>query len=144
MARIGFPNTQSSFLELIMTSLFEKIAFIHYATKNLERAVGFYRDVLGLKLLLQTEEWAEFDIGGQRFAVHQLKSSETFQAINPAVVSLQTHSIENAIETLKNKGVRFVQELQIRPHGKMAIFQDLDGNLLGLYQPPSEKSHQNI
>ena len=127
-----------------MTGLFEKIAFTHYATKNLERAVEFYRDVLGLKLLLQTDEWAEFDIGGQRFAVHQLKSSETFQTVNPAVVSLQAQPIENAIEALKNKGVRFVQELQIRPHGKMATFQDWDGNLLGLYEPPGEKSHQNV
>ncbi len=127
-----------------MTSLIEKIAFTHYATKNLERAVEFYRDVLGLNLLLQTEEWAEFDIGGQRFAVHQLKPSETFQAVNPAVVSLQAHPIEKAIETLKNKGVRFVQELQTRPHGKMATFEDSDGNLLGLYEPPNEKSHQNV
>ena len=72
-----------------MATLFDKIAFIHYATKNLEQSVKFYRDVLGLKLLLQTEEWAEFDIGGQRFAVQQLKPSESFQAVNPAVVSLQ-------------------------------------------------------
>jgi len=127
-----------------MATLFHKIAFTHYATKNLERAVEFYRDVLGLKLLLQTEDWAEFDIGGQRFAVHQLKPSETFQRVNLAVVSLQTNPIENAIETLKNKGVRFVQELQILPHGKIATFQDLDGNLLGLYEPPSEKNHQNV
>ena len=127
-----------------MATLFDKIAFTHYATKNLERSVEFYREVLGLDLLLQTAEWAEFDIGGQRFAVHQLKPSEPFQAVRPAVVSLQARSIENIIETLKNKGVRFTQELQTQPYGKMATFADPDGNLLGLYEPPGEKSHQNI
>ena len=127
-----------------MATLFHKIAFTHYGTKNLERAIEFYRDVLGLKLLLKTEEWAEFEIGGQRFALHQIKSSETFQAVSPAVVSLQTDAIESAIETLKNKGVQFVQELQIHSYGKMAVFQDLDGNLLGLYESPSEKSQQNV
>jgi len=144
MSQIESIEAQRSFLEIQMTSLIEKIAFIHYATKNLERAVEFYRDVLGLDLLLQTEEWAEFDIGGQRFAVQQLKPSEPFHAVNPAVVSLQARPIENTIETLKNKGVRFIQELQTLPYGKMATFEDPDGNLLGLYEPPGEKSHQNV
>ena len=79
--KLSNVKLESSQKEYTMTTLFHKIAFTHYGTKNLQRAVEFYRDVLGLKLLLKNEEWAEFDIGGQRFALHQVNSSETFQPI---------------------------------------------------------------
>ena len=49
----------------------ERLDLVFYWVADLARAVGFYRDVLGLDLLRQdADSWAEFDAGGRRFALH--------------------------------------------------------------------------
>jgi catechol 2,3-dioxygenase-like lactoylglutathione lyase family enzyme len=42
---------------------------------DMDRAVTFYRDTLGLPLKFQTPEWSEFETGGTPFAL-QLASPE--------------------------------------------------------------------
>ena len=44
-----------------------------YAIKfvaDMEKAIAFHRDVLGLKLAFQTPDWTEFDTGATRLALH--------------------------------------------------------------------------
>ena len=117
--------------------MFQKIAFTHYPVKNMDRAVEFYQNVLGMRLLFKGAEWSEFEIGGQRIALRH--NPETLPATGGAVVSLEARPIEPAIEQLKNQGVRFVRELQIFPYGKLAGFLDSEDNLIGLYEPPQKR-----
>ena len=123
--------------------MFDKIAFVHYDTENLDRALKFYRDVLGLKLLVQNEEWVEFDVGGQRLALRQVDSMNT-QTEPPnsagAMVWLEANPIEPAIAHLKKNKVKFINYLEVFPYGKTAIFADPDGNPIGLYQPPEKNT----
>ena len=46
--------------------------FVRHEVGDLDRAVAFYRDVLGLKLTLFSPEWqwAEFDCGNVTLALH--------------------------------------------------------------------------
>lgn len=122
--------------------MFQKIAFIHYCTQNLERALKFYRDVLGLKLLVQNEEWLEFEVGGQRLALRLVDpwtvNTEPPNA-NSAMIWLEAHPIEKTIDTLKNKNIKFINELSEYSYGKTASFADPDGNLIGLYEPPPKE-----
>lgn len=121
--------------------MFQKIAFIHYCTENLERALKFYRDVLGLKLLVQNEEWVEFDVGGQRLALRLVDSwsaSTEHPNANGAMIWLEACPIEKAIATLMNNKVIFTNKLEILSYGKTATFKDPDGNLIGLYEPPTK------
>ena len=46
-----------------------KIAFIAYPVSNLDKAVEFYQKVLGKKPLFHREDWAEFELGGQKLAL---------------------------------------------------------------------------
>ena len=123
--------------------MFDKIAFVHYDTENLDRALKFYRDVLGLKLLVQNEEWVEFDVGGQRLALRQVDSMN-IQTEPPnyagAMVWLEARPIEPAIAHLKKNKVNFINYLEVFPYGKTAIFADPDGNPIGLYQPPEKNT----
>lgn len=98
----------------------------------MDRAVEFYQNVLGLKLLFKRQDWSEFEIDGQRIALHKTENKAT----GGAVISFQAEPIEETIKNLKNRGVRFVGELQVFPYGKLASFLDPDDNLIGLYQPP--------
>ena len=88
------------------TAMFDKIAFVHYETENLDRALKFYRDVLGLTLRVQNGEWIEFDVGGQRLALRQVDPRPHNQdASRPsgAMVWLEARPIESAIAHLKKK-----------------------------------------
>ena len=122
--------------------MFEKIAFIHYCTQDLAKALKFYRDVLGLKLLLQNEEWLEFDVGGQRLALRRVDSwakNTEAPSTNRAMIWLEARPIEKAIAHLKENNIIFTNELCIFPYGKTAAFQDPDGNPIGLYEPPAKE-----
>ncbi len=121
--------------------MFEKIAFIHYCTQNLEQALKFYRDILGLKLLVHSEEWVEFDVGGQRLALRLVDpwtaSTEPPNA-NSAMIWLEALPIEKTIANLKNNKVKFINNFEVFSYGKTATFADPDGNPIGLYQPPEK------
>ena len=121
--------------------MFQKIAFIHYCTQNLDRALKFYRDILGLKLLVQNEEWVEFEVGGQRLALRLVDpwtvSTEPLNA-NGAMIWLEASPIEKTIDILKNKKTKFINDLEVFSYGKTTTFVDPDGNLIGLYEPPEK------
>ena len=51
----------------------EKIAQIALTTQNLAKAVAFYRDTLGLKLMFEVSGMAFFDIGGTRLMIGEAK-----------------------------------------------------------------------
>ena len=118
--------------------MINKIAFSYYSVSNMDRAADFYQNVLGLKLLFKKDDWSEFEVNGQRIALH--KTENKIQTSGGAVISFQAEPIEAVIKTLKNQGVRFVDDLQVFPYGKLAAFLDPDDNIIGLYQPP-EKSN---
>lgn len=123
--------------------MFEKIAFIHYCTQNLDRALKFYRDVLGFKLLVHNEEWVEFEVGGQRLALRLIDpwtSSAEPPNTNGAMIWLEACPIEKFIANLKDNKVLFINGLHIFSYGKTAIFEDPDGNPIGLYEPPEKKA----
>ena len=114
--------------------MIDKIAYIWVPTTDMDRAVAFYKDVLGFKLLFKREDWSEFEIGGQRLAlckVDTLHPSKT----SPGV-SFMAQPIEQVIDTLSGKGVTFIEELKVYPYGKLIHFQDPDDNILGFYEPP--------
>ena len=123
--------------------MFDKIAFVHYETENLDRALKFYKDVLGLTLRVQNEEWIEFDVGGQRLALRKVDTlTRQPDAPRPtgAMVWLEARPIEQAIAHLKKNKIQFFNELAIFAYGKTATFADPDGNSIGLYEPPEKNA----
>ena len=123
--------------------MFDKIAFVHYETENLDRALEFYKDVLGLTLRVQNEKWIEFDVGGQRLALRKVDTMiRQPEAPHPmgAMVWLEARPIEQAIAHLQKNNVKFINSLDISPYGKTATFADPDGNSIGLYEPPEKNA----
>jgi len=105
--------------------------------EDLDRAVGFYRDVLGLPFVAQFPPGlAFFDLDGTRLLLERGDVS--------SMLYLRVDDIRAAYEELKAKGVEFVDE----PHlihrdddgtfgaaGEeewMAFFRDSEGNLVAL------------
>lgn len=120
--------------------MIDKIAFTHYSITQMDRSVDFYQNILGLKLLFKMDEWTEFAVGTQRLALHKVDSVAQPKDAGGAIVSLEVKQITNTIAYLKERGVRFVQEMQEFPFGKMAVFFDPDNNMVGLYEPPKRNN----
>ena len=102
---------------------------------NLERAVAFYRDALGLPLLFTTGNMGFFDCGGVRL-MSTLPEKPEFDHPG-SVLYFSVPDIESAYRQLEAKNVRF----EAKPHLIarlpahdlwMAFFYDSENNLLAL------------
>ena len=102
---------------------------------DVERAVAFYRDTLGMKLLfrMETPPMGFFDLGGVRLMVSPSETGETYSSI----VYYKVADIHQAFRTLSGRGVAFEREPHLiarLPNHElwMAFFRDPDRNLLAL------------
>lgn len=109
----------------------EKIGQVAVPVKNLEQAVHFYQDALGLPILFATESMAFFDCGGVRLLL-SLPEKEEFTR-SSSILYFKVADIAKAYEEFTHQGVSFIDE----PHaiakvGKtetwMAFFTDGQGN----------------
>jgi catechol 2,3-dioxygenase-like lactoylglutathione lyase family enzyme len=112
------------------------IGQIHVSVSDVDRAVAFYRDVLGVPFLFQVpgQPMAFFDCGGVRLYLGRPESDE-FRS-NP-VLYFRVDDLEEAFATLSERGVGFRDEPHVVNRTDdaelwMAAFTDPDGNNLVL------------
>lgn len=87
--------------------LLRRVGQILVTVRDLERAVQFYRDTLGLRLLFQAPPGlAFFDCGGVRLMLSRPEPTAAATSIIYYVVD----DIQEAYTTLTGRGVRFVGE----------------------------------
>jgi methylmalonyl-CoA/ethylmalonyl-CoA epimerase len=106
--------------------------------EDLDRAVTFYRDVIGLDLIARFDPpgLAFFDLGATRLLLEA--------GASPAILYLGVDDVRAAVEILRERGVTIETEAhvifaddagQFGPAGEaeeMAFFRDSEGNLVGL------------
>lgn len=103
--------------------------------QDLQRAVAFYRDKLGLKLLYEFPSLAFFDCGGVRLMMSRAEKPELdhpASIIYYKVADLQAASsaLESAGVTLEHQPTRIAE---MPDHDLwMSFARDTEGNLLGL------------
>ncbi len=111
------------------------IGQIAVPVSDIERAIGFYRDVLGMRFLFQVPPGlAFFDCGGVRL---MLDAPAKAQVGKSSVIYYKVADLDEAFETLSGRGVRFEEKPHLiarMPDHElwMAFFRDPDGNLLAL------------
>ncbi len=112
--------------------------------ENLERAVTFYRDTLGIPFLFPAPpQMAFFKCGTVRLLVGVMPPGR--QAQRGGAVYFQVPDIRGVFESLKGKGVEFRAEPHLVHRGPsselwLAEFTDPDGNQLALMsEVPSGK-----
>ena len=113
-----------------------KIGQIFVNVKDLDRAIEFYRDMLGMTYLFQAPpNMAFFDCGGIRI---MLGIADRPDLDHPAsIIYYKVEDIERIYETFKARGVEFI----VKPHLVapmptcdlwLADFKDSEGNFLAL------------
>ena len=125
-----------------MPPIVDRLDLVFYWVTDLGRAVAFYEGVLGLRLLRrESDQWAEFDAGGRRFALH---SAAEGQSLTPggATAVFSVADLDRAKAELSARGVRFGHEGDVAGYARFASFTDPDGNTVQLieYGSPQAES----
>ncbi len=110
----------------------ERVDFVDVPTRDIERAVAFYRGVLELPQNLR--EPTEFEAGNITLALWKPEDQDVeFVTGASHGIALRVADVAGARAELEAKGVEFVGE---RDSGicNMAFFEDPDGNSLILHR----------
>jgi catechol 2,3-dioxygenase-like lactoylglutathione lyase family enzyme len=117
---------------------YEKL-IVDVKIQDLNRAIDFYKDTLGLPLIQKESEWASFEAMGAE--IHLYIHSGIQSGLEFRVIDLKTQ-----VEALKSKGVEFYteqnqanllgidNEIMTFPWGKAAFLKDSEGNRIVLVE----------
>ena len=112
-----------------------EIGQIAVQVDDLDRAVAFYRDTLGMRSLFQVPNMAFFDCGGVRLMLGVREGGDGQGGTS--TIYYRVDDLQGAYETLSGRGVTFVEKPGLVAHMEdhdlwMAFFRDSEGNLLAL------------
>lgn len=105
--------------------------------EDLEKAIAYYRDVLGFKPLGGVNRTNfEFATSGAPLVLHRdgRKSHEPRGRVGFVPSFEIAKGIHELIESYRTRGVPIVHEVMEVPHGWIAFISDLEGNMLQIYQ----------
>ncbi len=122
--------------------MFRRLDAVILFTSNLQHAVEFYRDDLGLPLQNATNDTVEFFSSGTKIIIksvdgkagtgaEQVKGKAARSGI---LLGFTIQNIDELCELLKKKGVRFLKEPREEAFGKHAIILDPDEHMISLAQ----------
>jgi predicted enzyme related to lactoylglutathione lyase len=112
------------------------VDFVSVPTTDLERAVTFYGDALGLprSVYLPERNFAEFETGTVTLSVvDPAKMGIGEFKANPNHLALQVEDVPAARAALEERGVTFMGDVLDTGVCHMAFFADPDGNALMLH-----------
>jgi catechol 2,3-dioxygenase-like lactoylglutathione lyase family enzyme len=124
------------------------LGLVSLVVRDYDEALAFFIGVLGFELVedtpipAQAKRWVVVSPGasGARLLLAQASSEEQSrqvgaQAGGRVFLFLYTDDCLRDCARLKAKGVKFVREPERQPHGHVAVFEDLYGNLWDLIEP---------
>ena len=111
------------------------VDFAPVPTRDLEQAVHFYGEVLGLPRSVYNEErnYAEFEPGNVTFSVYMPEKMRMEFRANTNHYALHVEDVAAARAELESRGVEFLGDTFDTGVCHMAFFHDPDGNPLMLH-----------
>jgi predicted enzyme related to lactoylglutathione lyase len=105
---------------------------VYYHVQNMDRAIAFYRDVLGFQLKSR-DYVARFAVDGVLFELVPAPEGAAISGPGNARLSLGVTDIQAAIRHLASMGIKATPAKQ-EVGGMLSLFNDPDGNELCLWQ----------
>lgn len=100
---------------------------LNYAIKfvsDMDAAVAFYRDMLGLTLLFESPFWTEFDTGQTKLALHPASAENPAGSVQ---LGLATTDLDNFHAAGQAQGLAFTSPPTDLHGVRVARFRDPDG-----------------
>ncbi|BDX32840.1 glyoxalase [Mycobacterium antarcticum] len=114
------------------------VAAVWMPVEDMQRALKFYGETLGLSVKTEGDDWSELNANGvsiglnAREATHGVGGGGAMLTLQPDI------TLYDEIVRLTDAGVEFIGEVSDNPWGRIASFKDSEGNALQLFEPPSE------
>jgi predicted enzyme related to lactoylglutathione lyase len=102
--------------------------------QDMDRALRFYRDTLGLTIRMEQEDWALFCEGVGLMLSPEPLPQDNF-SLNAVMISLSVEDVHAAYHELIDKGVAFFVGPTDVGGAVVASFRDSEGNILQMIQP---------
>jgi predicted enzyme related to lactoylglutathione lyase len=124
-------------------TLYSVAIFVH----DIDRAVEFYRDTLGLPMTKHGSFGAEFLEGDTHVGVHPAVHPQAKALVGRHTgITLFVPDLLHYCGVLHDRGVRFLAEPTQQSWGIMAMISDPDGNVLALWEDkmPEAEEHRPV
>jgi predicted enzyme related to lactoylglutathione lyase len=113
------------------------LSMVTLHVKDIQRAISFYRDVLGLPEgeHVPAVKWAEFKLGGVTLGLHEDEHEQGHRA--PGGTSgfyLTVPDVDAFVAKAERHGARVADKPQDFPYGRVGSLLDPDGNELMFIQ----------
>lgn len=117
-------------MSLEMKSI-QSVGQIGIPVKELDRAIHFYKEKLGLSLLFNTDSMAFFDCNGLRLLLTLPEKDEFIYS--SSIIYFQVENLSMTYEDLVNKNVTFIDEPHVvakmgQTETWMVFFKDTEDN----------------
>ena len=112
----------------------EKVKYTYLVVDDMDAAVAFYRDGLGLRLKFQDgQRWSEFDAGnGTTIALSS--ADESGLGVKGSVVVFQVNDAEGLTDLLIARGAKIVARRDMGNHGRLIAISEPSGNTFQLFE----------
>lgn len=113
---------------------------VYYSVTEPKRAIRFYTEGLGMKLLEESPYWIALDCGGLRVGLHAEEKAippvprDSHGAHAGGTLTLRSDNVPEDRKRLEASGAKILGETD-QPWGHMLVFEDPDGNVLKLMRP---------
>ena len=109
------------------------VKFVSIPVADQDRALAFYKEKLGFRLLTDQpydaeQRWIELGIPGADTRVVLFRLGDVLKPGGNMNVTFWSDDVEGTIGELKKNGVEIVMEPRREEWGTVAAFRDIDGN----------------
>jgi catechol 2,3-dioxygenase-like lactoylglutathione lyase family enzyme len=111
-----------------------KLSFdtVFYYVTDMEAAIAFYRDILGLQMVSR-DYVARFDLDGVLIELVPLPPGTVVPGSSNARLCFSIANLEETLQLMHNRGIP-TGKIKEKKGGRLALFRDPDGNELCLWE----------
>ena len=111
----------------------KKFSSAYYVVNNMDQAVSFYQDILGLEVKFRDgDRWTQFDVNGVGVALAD-PSEGSVPPGGGATVVLEVEDLGEMREKLAQNGVTVNATVDMGGHGKYFTAVDPAGNIVQIF-----------
>jgi lactoylglutathione lyase len=107
--------------------MFGKLGLVMVVVRDMERSVAFYRDVLGLKLLIQQSNWSQFDAGNILIGLHPEGDEVKVGPTTGISIGIYVDDLDQAVIEIRRRFGKIAVGPRPEPFGRWALVFDPDG-----------------
>ena len=102
---------------------------------NFDQEKNLYKEILGLPVAQENDNFILFDTKGSKLALHRLKKASRLDR-QTVELHLEVDDVDEVYRALQRKGVKFTDKPTNRPWGnRVASFHDAEGYVVEIIGP---------